>query len=88
MTTPEVTFGCNFNVEGHGGYWDIAEFAQQAESLGLDRVTIGEHVMETQSAPADPPQYSGHGLRRRRHQNPEGNDRNSHRSSLPPAHSL
>ena len=46
MTTPEVTFGCNFNVEGHDGYWDIAEFAQQAESLGLDRVTIGEHVME------------------------------------------
>ena len=46
MTAPEVTFGCNFNVEGHGGYWDIAEFAQQAESFGLDRVTIGEHVME------------------------------------------
>ena len=50
MTTPKVTFGCNFNVEGHGGYWDIAEFAQQAEKLGLDRVTIGEHVMEL-----DPP---------------------------------
>ena len=46
MTTPQITFGCNFNVEGHGGYWDIAEFAQEAEKLGFDRVTMGEHVME------------------------------------------
>ena len=46
MTNSQVTFGCNFNVEGHGGYWDIAEFAQRAESLGLDRISVGEHVME------------------------------------------
>ena len=46
MTTPMVTFGCNFNVEGNDEYWDIAEFAQRAEKLGLDRVSIGEHIME------------------------------------------
>ena len=43
MATPEVTFGCNLNVEG---YWDVAEFARRAEELGFDRVTTGEHVMD------------------------------------------
>ena len=46
MPNAQVTFGCNFNVEGHGDYWDIAEFAERAEYFGLDRVTIGEHIME------------------------------------------
>jgi probable F420-dependent oxidoreductase len=45
MPAPEVTFGCNFNAEGH---WDIAEFARRAEELGYDRVTTGEHVMDGQ----------------------------------------
>lgn len=43
MTTPQVTFGCNFSVEG---YWDVVEFAQKAEELGFDRITTGEHVMD------------------------------------------
>ena len=42
MTTPRVTFGCSFGVEG---YWDVAEFARRAEALGYDRVTTGEHLM-------------------------------------------
>ena len=43
MPAPELTFGCNLNVEG---YWDVAEFARRAEKLGFDRVTMGEHVMD------------------------------------------
>ena len=43
MTTPQVTFGCNFTVED---YWDVVEFAQKAEELGFDRITTGEHVMD------------------------------------------
>ncbi|MCI0859560.1 MAG: LLM class flavin-dependent oxidoreductase, partial [Chloroflexi bacterium] len=43
MTTPRVTFGCSFGVEG---YWDVAEFARRAEALGYDRVTTGEHLMD------------------------------------------
>jgi probable F420-dependent oxidoreductase len=43
MTTPQVTFGCNFSVEE---YWDVAEFARRAEALGFDRVTTGEHLMD------------------------------------------
>ena len=42
MPAPDLTFGCNLNVEG---YWDLAEFARRAEELGFDRVTMGEHVM-------------------------------------------
>jgi probable F420-dependent oxidoreductase len=43
MPAPELTFGCNLAVEG---YWDVAQFAQLAEELGFDRVTMGEHVMD------------------------------------------
>jgi len=43
MTTPQVTFGCNFNADG---YWDAAEFARRAEALGFDRITTGEHLMD------------------------------------------
>ncbi len=43
MTTPHITFGCNFSVEE---YWDVAEFARKAEELGFDRITTGEHVMD------------------------------------------
>ena len=40
---PQLTFGCNLSVDS---YWDVAEFARRAESLGFDRVTTGEHVMD------------------------------------------
>lgn len=43
MPTPPVTFGCTLTREG---YWDVAEVARRAESLGFDRVAIGEHVMD------------------------------------------
>ena len=43
MPAPNLTFGCNLSVEG---YWDLAEFARRAESLGFDRVTMGEHIMD------------------------------------------
>ncbi len=43
MATPQVTFGCNFTVEG---YWDVVEFARKAEELGYDRITTGEHIMD------------------------------------------
>ena len=43
MLASELSFGCNLTVEG---YWDVAEFAQRAEALGFDRVTMGEHVMD------------------------------------------
>ena len=43
MTTPRITFGCNFSVEE---YWDVVEFAQKAEELGFDRITTGEHIMD------------------------------------------
>ena len=47
MPASELTFGCNLTVED---YWDVVEFAQRAEALGFDRVTMGEHVMD-----GDPP---------------------------------
>jgi probable F420-dependent oxidoreductase len=50
MQTPQLSFGCSFNVQGVEGRWDVVEFAKRAEALGYDRVTIGEHVMEL-----DPP---------------------------------
>ncbi len=43
MATEQVTFGCNLTVED---YWDVAEFARRAESLGFDRITTGEHLMD------------------------------------------
>ena len=43
MTTPRITFGCNFSVEE---YWDVVEFARKAEELGFDRITTGEHIMD------------------------------------------
>lgn len=43
MAISQLTFGCSLGVEG---YWDVAEFARQAEALSFDRVTIGEHVMD------------------------------------------
>ena len=43
MPPPQLTFGCSLSVDG---YWDVAELAQRAESLGFDRVTTGEHVMD------------------------------------------
>ena len=44
MTTPAITFGCNMGVED---YSDIPEFARKAEELGFDRVTTGEHIMDS-----------------------------------------
>ncbi len=43
MPSPQLTFGCSLSLEG---YWDVAELARRAESLGFDRVTTGEHVMD------------------------------------------
>jgi len=43
MPSPQLTFGCSLSLDG---YWDVAELAQRAESLGFDRVTTGEHVMD------------------------------------------
>ncbi len=43
MPPPQLTFGCNLSLDG---YWNVAELAQRAESLGFDRVTTGEHVMD------------------------------------------
>ena len=43
MPPPQLTFGCSLSLDG---YWDVAELAQRAESLGFDRVTTGEHVMD------------------------------------------
>ena len=43
MPPPQLTFGCNLSLDD---YWNVAEFAQRAESLGFDRVTTGEHVMD------------------------------------------
>ena len=47
MPSPQLTFGCSLGLDG---YWDVAELARRAESLGFDRVTTGEHVMD-----GDPP---------------------------------
>ncbi len=43
MPPPQLTFGCNLSLDD---YWNVAELAQRAESLGFDRVTTGEHVMD------------------------------------------
>ena len=48
MATPEVTFGCNLNVEG---YWDVAEFARRAEELdGRIRNDAGSPTSNAQMA--------------------------------------
>ena len=43
MPPPQLTFGCSLGLDD---YWNVAELAQRAESLGFDRVTTGEHVMD------------------------------------------
>ncbi len=43
MPPPQLTFGCSLGLDD---YWDVAELAQRAESLGFDRITTGEHVMD------------------------------------------
>ena len=43
MPAPKLTFGCNLSVDN---YWDVGEFANYAETLGFDRITTGEHVMD------------------------------------------
>ena len=43
MATEQVIFGCNLTLEN---YWDVAEFARTAETLGFDRITTGEHLMD------------------------------------------
>ncbi len=43
MAPPQLTFGCSLSLDG---YWNVAELAQRAESLGFDRVSTGEHVMD------------------------------------------
>jgi len=43
MPPPQLTFGCSLSLDG---YWNVAELAQRAESLGFDRVSTGEHVMD------------------------------------------
>ena len=43
MAGPNITFGVNLAVDD---YWDVPEFARQAESLGYRRVTMGEHIMD------------------------------------------
>ena len=42
MTTSELTFG----VAAAGDARHLAEFSQQAEALGFERVVMGEHVMD------------------------------------------
>jgi len=42
MTASRLTFG----VSMAGDARDVPEFAQQAEALGFERVTMGEHVMD------------------------------------------
>lgn len=43
MAGPNITFGIHLAVDN---YWDVPEFARQAEILGYKRVTIGEHIMD------------------------------------------
>ena len=43
MPTPNLTFGCNMSLDD---YWDVGEFAKYAETLGYDRITTGEHIMD------------------------------------------
>ena len=43
MPAPKLTFGCNLSVDN---YWDVGEFANYAETLGFDRITTGEHIMD------------------------------------------
>jgi probable F420-dependent oxidoreductase len=42
MTTSELTFG----VAAAGDARHVAEFSQQAEALGFERIAMGEHVMD------------------------------------------
>jgi len=42
MSAPQLTFG----VSAAGDARHLSEFAQQAEALGFERVTMGEHVMD------------------------------------------
>jgi probable F420-dependent oxidoreductase len=43
MATPKVIFGVNLSVDDYG---DAGEFGKQAELLGYDRVSTGEHIMD------------------------------------------
>ena len=83
MTTPRITFGCNFSVEE---YWDVVEFAQKAEELGFDRITTGEHIMDGNPPPPNPVEHSADGGGSRGHQDPPGDDRNCHCAPLPPGY--
>src|SRR3990172_8977741 len=42
VSTPQLTFG----VAAAGDARHLSEFAQRAEALGFERVTMGEHVMD------------------------------------------
>ena len=42
MSAPQLTFG----VAAAGDARHLSEFAQRAEALGFERVTMGEHVMD------------------------------------------
>ena len=43
MAGPKIPFGVNLSVDN---YWDVAEFARRAESMGYGRVAMGEHIMD------------------------------------------
>jgi probable F420-dependent oxidoreductase len=47
MPAPKLTFGCSLSVDDYG---EVPEFARKAESLGYDRITMGEHLID-----GDPP---------------------------------
>lgn len=47
MPAPKLTFGCSLSVDDYG---EVPEFARRAESLGYDRITMGEHLID-----GDPP---------------------------------
>lgn len=43
MAAPKITFGVSLALDD---YWDVPEFARQAEDMGYGRVTMGEHIMD------------------------------------------
>ena len=47
MSGGRITFGCSLSVED---YWDVPAFARRAEELGFQRITMGEHIMDGESA--------------------------------------
>jgi probable F420-dependent oxidoreductase len=47
MPAPKLTFGCSLSLDDYG---EVPEFARKAESLGYDRITMGEHLID-----GDPP---------------------------------